>query len=362
MVFKIKILFIMEKSNIGGSQITTLNRMKALQSVGIESEVVFYKRGNGEKFFSNVPSYIVGSFHELEKIIEQGFFDLISVIYTRQYVKKIREIFNGVIIYEIRGISGKIKKHLEGFNKNNPFDAIICNAEHLKKWAMNVVKVNIPIFVDWNTIDETFYYREDIAHSSFPKTDEKVIAFIGRVDRNKNWSEFLSIVNNLDLSDLEFWFVFDPSTSPELPMLKKQYQQYDIENKVRLIEKIPYDDMPFLYSYISRSGGCLLSTSLLEGLGNHILEAMACNCPVISSNSLGKNEIITHNKNGLLYETGDINGAKKWLLELLQNKTLRDRVIYEANETIQKKFSKEKYVENYLDIIYFLIKKRNEKT
>lgn len=53
------------------------------------------------------------------------------------------------------------------------------------------------------------------------------------------------------------------------------------------------DEFPAFYSQVAASGGCLLVTSLYEGLPLTLLEALACGCPVVAMDSRGVNDIMT---------------------------------------------------------------------
>jgi hypothetical protein len=61
------------------------------------------------------------------------------------------------------------------------------------------------------------------------------------------------------------------------------------------------DEFPLFYSRIAGSGGCLLGTSLYEGLPLTILEALACACPVVAMDSRGVNDIMTGSLRQWLY-------------------------------------------------------------
>lgn len=67
---------------------------------------------------------------------------------------------------------------------------------------------------------------------------------------------------------------------------------------------------------------CLLFTSMNEGLGTTILDAMIQNVPVVATSTGGIPEIITHNKSGLLAEVGD----HRFLCTLLERVTSDKRI------------------------------------
>jgi glycosyltransferase involved in cell wall biosynthesis len=64
---------------------------------------------------------------------------------------------------------------------------------------------------------------------------------------------------------------------------------------------VPFDAMPALYRDIAASGGCVLSTSIREGLPLTLLEAQASACTVIVSDVQGNNECVSAAHGGLLF-------------------------------------------------------------
>jgi glycosyltransferase involved in cell wall biosynthesis len=100
------------------------------------------------------------------------------------------------------------------------------------------------------------------------------------------------------------------------------------------------------YKYMSRSDVFVLS-SFSEGLPLVLLEAMACGCPVISSDcDFGPREVLEYGKDGLLVPVGDILAMSDALLKMLSDKKMRDDYITRGYARV-KYFSKEKTLEEY---------------
>ena len=76
--------------------------------------------------------------------------------------------------------------------------------------------------------------------------------------------------------------------------------------------------------------------SLVEAFGLVFLEAMASGTPVIGSNVGGTKELIEHRKNGLLVDPNNSDQLAEYILELLNDRELRARVIKEGYKTVRK--------------------------
>jgi len=101
------------------------------------------------------------------------------------------------------------------------------------------------------------------------------------------------------------------------------------------------EDVAFLgfnknpYQYMKRSAIYVLP-SLYEGFPNVLVEAMACGLPVISTMyNPGANEIIQHEKNGLLVPVADEKALAAAILRLLNNPEESERYACEAKKKVE---------------------------
>ena len=100
------------------------------------------------------------------------------------------------------------------------------------------------------------------------------------------------------------------------------------------------------YAYMHRTSAFVLS-SRWEGLPTVLIEAMACGCPVISTNChSGPNEILESGKYGHLVPIGDPITLSKAMLQALANPTSRDLLMQRAMY-----FSTERAVSEYLALL-----------
>ncbi len=124
---------------------------------------------------------------------------------------------------------------------------------------------------------------------------------------------------------------------------------YIIKNKLEKIVKIKnFIKNPF--PYIKKADLFILS-SLYEGLPNVLLETLALNKFIISSNCpTGPSEILDNNKGGLLFKVSDYKGLAKKILFFNSNKSDCLKKIKHAKKRLNR-FDYNKNLEKYLMFI-----------
>lgn len=92
-----------------------------------------------------------------------------------------------------------------------------------------------------------------------------------------------------------------------------------------------------------------LITSKTEGLGTSIIDALACEVPIVATNAGGIPELVIHEKTGLLAEVKDVEALYAFVIRLIKDKTLRDQLVERGLKHVQL-FSKENTAKETLKI------------
>lgn len=180
------------------------------------------------------------------------------------------------------------------------------------------------------------------------------IAMLGVITRGKGQDVAIKALSLLKVKLPNFKFtiyggVLDSTYSHEL-------QQLIIENNCE--NHIVISPFVSNTSSIYKSLSILLSCSQNEGFGRTIIEAMSLGIPVIANNSGGPTEIITHLKDGILYEHTPESLATQ-IETLMSNKNLYESISRNAIETAHSKFGVEKYVNSVYGVFESTISKSN---
>lgn len=180
-----------------------------------------------------------------------------------------------------------------------------------------------------NGLDEKIFHRTEPIE---PKSGKSRILIEGRIDLPyKGVKESYEAIKDLDC---EIWLVTSGGEAPEDWRVDKVFKN------------VPIEKMKEIYS----SCDIFLKMSRIEGFFGPPMEAMACGCAVVVGKVTGYDEYIKNEYNALVVEQGDIEGAKRAIERLMDEKELRNKLIENGYETA-KQWSWEKSIENLEEVI-----------
>ncbi len=233
----------------------------------------------------------------------------------------------------------------------NSATALIAVSESTKKDLVSEGTYREKISVIYEGFDSSLFNPknsdlQDNVLKQFDLESKKYFLFVGTIQPRKNLGNlikaFKGFLNILPQTDIKLVLAGGKGwLSDEIFELPKKL---GIEDRVKFLGRVPDQQLPVLYS------GALALTypSLYEGFGLPILEAMACGCPVIASNTSSLPEVL--GSAGILVNPLLVEQILEAMLKIAENDRLRDNLIEKGNVQV-KKFSWEKCAHETLKLL-----------
>lgn len=208
---------------------------------------------------------------------------------------------------------------------------IIAVSNHTKNDLIKYLKIpDDRISVIYNGIDRSIFKPYNIK-----LLDKPYILYVGSERPRKNMDRLLQAFAILkkEFTELRLVKVGEPGRTDQYrSQTLRRLDSLEITNDVIFIEYVPDLILAYYYS----SAALLVYPSLYEGFGLPPLEAMACGCPVVASNTSSLPEVM--GEAGIMVDPYDINGLAKAMRDVLSNRQLREDMISKGQEQA-KKFS-----------------------
>jgi glycosyltransferase involved in cell wall biosynthesis len=144
-------------------------------------------------------------------------------------------------------------------------------------------------------------------------------------------------------SDIGLIFVGD---GEEKSRLETRAKELGIDEKVFLLGRVEYNLIPTFMHYAD----ILILPSIEEGVGRVLLEAMSLNLPIVASNVGGIPLVIDNNKDGLLFEVGEIESLKEKVLFLLNDAAFSKEMTIVAHQKFLENYEYEVSMKKFLNM------------
>ncbi|WP_163103501.1 glycosyltransferase family 4 protein [Peribacillus alkalitolerans] len=357
-----KVLVIWRLLTVGGVNAGWRNRSIYFKKHGIDTEFLYTTDHGGLHIMQGVaPVYLTKDEQEIIKIIKKNKYDAIIVVDTGSAYKWIRKAkFKGPVIVEARTPElFKLKPHLEKFRGIQPVSIIV--PSQFQKRLVSILTDEIPINVIYNGLDTSFFrpleYEEiDFNNEPTLPDNKKIIGWIGRVDKRKNWPMLIEIAKKIksERDDIEIWLI-GGAQSVQREEFAAVWQDEQLTDTIKWFPVIPYHQMPHVYAKIRQSGGCTLATTKTESFGNTFIESMGCGVPVVASNMMPVTELVIQEETGLLFRGHNVQDAVQQLYTILDNPSLQSRMSQSALEHVQRNFSIQVVADSYIEFLKKLL-------
>lgn len=117
-------------------------------------------------------------------------------------------------------------------------------------------------------------------------------------------------------------------------VLRQQVVSLGLSKLVHFAGRVPYDQMP-AYHNAQHISACV---SLRESFGVAVIEASACQIPVVATRVGGLPEVVQHGQTGMLVEAANAEAIKEALLQLVDDAALRRRMGIAGRQLVQQQF------------------------
>jgi len=329
----------------------------------------FFYRNIKRPFFASRFYYLTYAW-KIARDLRKEKCDVVHIINFSQFIPIIRA-FNPKIKIVIR-MSCEWLTQLEHNmieKRLREVDLIIGSSEYIT----NKIKYNFPEF---SSRTKTVYSGVDINHFIVKKGKKnkfKKILFVGRISPEKGLHVLLEAFNRVveqcpstrleivgPIIQLPFEYIVALCDDFHISNLKKFYEGNSligyflylknqlilkkIANNVTFTGRVPHTKIVNYYV----NSDVLVNPSFSESFGMTLIEAMACQLPVVATRIGGMTEIVENGKTGILVEPDDAERLAEAILYLVSNEDLRKLMGKAARKRVIGLFSWEKSTEKLL--------------
>ncbi len=311
------------------------------------------------KYF-NVAYFTITGFFKIRQLHKQYDFDIyqasdaggaiLALIVSRIYGKKFVFEVQGDIFDYPSQVGGKVHSSLVKFFS----EIIVKKADYIRivspflydpldRFGINREK----IFLVPPRCDSTLFSEKNVAKDK-PKIlckNQYNLLFVGNLLIAKGvdilLEAFALIVR--ENPDIGLIFVGD---GEEKSRLEARAKELGIDEKVFLLGRVEYNLIPTFMYY----SDILILPSIEEGVGRVLLEAMSLNLPIVASNVGGIPLVIDNNKDGLLFEVGEIESLKEKVLFLLNDAAFSKEMTKVAHQKFLENYEYEVSMKKFLNM------------
>ncbi len=199
------------------------------------------------------------------------------------------------------------------------FCTIICDSEFTR---LQVAKLAVPsqqVMVVHCGLDHDLFKPTE---KRIPDIDYPFILHVGTEAPRKNMAGLLEafLLLKQDFPALKLIRLGHPGKPAYRRSTLECIKRLGIESEINLAGEIPRADLPTYYSQAE----LLLFPSLLEGFGMPVVEAMACGCPVVTSDRGSLKELVGNTQ--IIANPADPADIAARCRMVLEDKTQRDRM------------------------------------
>jgi len=227
-------------------------------------------------------------------------------------------------------------------------DYVIVPSNYLKsiitKWHIN--QDRIKVIHNGFTLPEVTESRDEIrARLGW---QEKIIISPGRLVPWKGFKTLIEIMPDIltVFPDVKLVIVGE---GPDKQLLEKVIEELNLQESIMLVGRLPHEEM---LAYIRAADLFVLNTGY-EGLSHILLEAMALETPILTTNVGGNPELIENKISGVLLEYNNKKELYESIIQMLDG-TIQTKILTSHAKEKVASFSKEIMLQKLITIFHSL--------
>lgn len=271
-----------------------------------------------------IPPFLLGQLFAITQILRKNRIDVIHAhwIFPQGFMAVIARIlfvgYKPVIVCtshggDLFGLPGKMFLHLKRFVMNQ-VDKMTVVSEAMQSYAyMLVQRRDIEVISMGVDTAETFTPRPSVERARYE------LLFVGRLVEKKGL-RYLVLAMPEILKQFRESILIVAGTGPEESVLRELAQSVGVAAHIQFIGAVDNHLLPDLYRHASVfvAPSVVAGSGDQEGLGLVLVEALACECPVLASDLAAMRDVVIDGVTGLIARQGDSGDIARKVIELLE--------------------------------------------
>lgn len=245
----------------------------------------------------------------------------------------------------------------QNYNLSNANALVVVPAEGENIWKNRGFKKNIshiPAGIDTNLFCRVSGNRIPESLKSIARNDTFKIGYVGRIVKEKGIDTLVEAVSRLKERG-EYCSLYIVGNGNYKDVLAKIIKENGMREYVQFIPVLKQEDLPAFYSLIDTLVlPSNTTSSWKEQFGRVLVEAMACEAPVIGSSS-GEIPVVIGDV-GLVFPEGDTAALVDCIERLMNNENLRKDYAIRGKERAVKQYSWKSVAKEYIRMYEGLIR------
>jgi glycosyltransferase involved in cell wall biosynthesis len=290
----------------------------------------------------------------------------LSYLKTTAFLKKVYSEFKPDIVHAHYATSygllgSKLKHHpyIISVWGSDVYDFPNRSLFHKQILKRNLAKANIILSTSKVMAEETRKYTStpitvtpfgidtEVFKSSISNNEKLIIGTVKTLETNYGIDDLIKafkiISDNNPKTKLELRIIGEGNQKESLKLLTKEL---NISEKVNFVGKVEHDKIPEVLNEFD----IYVALSHFESFGVAILEASACEIPVVVSDAAGLKEVVINEKTGLIVEQKNATAAAEAIQKLIDNELLRKTYGQNGRKRVIEHYDWKKNVETMITV------------